>query len=68
MTSEAGTWEVRVRWKDAEGKTLPMSQSSYEALAGVAQDVYGMVEAYVNSLESKSDQATMRVVLLDLAS
>lgn len=62
-----GTWEVRVRWKDAEGKTLPMSQSSYEALADVAQDVYGMAEAYVNSVKSESDQAAMRAVMLGLA-
>jgi hypothetical protein len=58
-----GTWEVRVQWQDAKGKTLPMSQSSYEALNDVAQDVYGMVEAYVNSVESESDQIAMRAVM-----
>ncbi len=61
-----GTWEVRVQWQDAKCKTLPMSQSSYEALNDVARDVYGMVEAYVNSVESESDQIAMRAVMLGL--
>ena len=43
-----------------------MSQSSYEALTDVAQDVYGMVEAYVNSVESESDQIAMKAVMLGL--